>query len=354
MPPPPARCRYLDVVEFLVEQQAEVNTKKDNGWTPLHPHKSVTLARPNATFSCFCQLLPPLRPLPMPPRTPLGIIDGNRPYGHELTPNQRGKIEGAVAFGANYAAAGKLVDCTRHAARKTILLATERQDGHSKPRPGRPREWDSRFERRVLRIARMTPKTTYQQMREQLGTYPSHDTLARILDKNGLTNWISKQRPFLTLEAVKKRLRWTLLHKDWSYDEWAFIIWSDECSVERGAGARRTWVFRTPGQKWDKEIVDTYTKGKDISIMVWGAIWVGGRSDLFIMNRDETSKKQGYSAASYLEVLDDQLPTIWSPGMIFMQDNAPIHTAKVVKDWLQSNAIPILDWPPYSPDLNPN
>jgi ankyrin repeat protein len=36
MPPPPARCRYLDVVKFLVEQQAEVNTKKDNGWTPLH------------------------------------------------------------------------------------------------------------------------------------------------------------------------------------------------------------------------------------------------------------------------------------------------------------------------------
>jgi ankyrin repeat protein len=36
MPAPPARCRYLDVVKFLVEQQAEVNTKKDNGWTPLH------------------------------------------------------------------------------------------------------------------------------------------------------------------------------------------------------------------------------------------------------------------------------------------------------------------------------
>ena len=80
--------------------------------------------------------------------------------------------------------------------------------------------------------------------------------------------------------------------------------------MERGAGARRTWVWRTPGQKWDKEMVNTYKKDKDISVMIWGAIWVGGRSDLYIMNRDEASKKQGYSARSYIEVLEDQLPTL--------------------------------------------
>ena len=52
--------------------------------------------------------------------------------------------------------------------------------------------------------------------------------------------------------------------------------------------------------------------------MVWGAIWYGGRSDLVIMERDEESKKGGYSAKSYLAVMEDQLPTIWEPGMVFM------------------------------------
>jgi DDE superfamily endonuclease len=100
-------------------------------------------------------------------------------------------------------------------------------------------------------------------------------------------------------------------------------------------------------------MVDTYPRGKDIRVMVWGAIWVGGRSDLFIMNKDELSKKNGYSARSYLEVLNDQLSTIFSPGMIFMQNNAPIHKAGIVKKWFEDNAIPLLEWSPYSSDLNP-
>jgi transposase len=70
------------------------------------------------------------------------------------------------------------------------------------------------------------------------------------------------------------------------------------------------------------------------------------------LNRDFESKKHGYSAKSYLEVLEDQLPTCWEPGLIFMQDNASIHTAKVVKKWFKDIGIPLLDWPPYSPDLN--
>ena len=36
----------------------------------------------------------------------------------------------------------------------------------------------------------------------------------------------------------------------------------------------------------------------------------------------------------------------------FHENNAPIHTARVVKEWFQSQNVNILEWPPYSPDLN--
>ena len=71
------------------------------------------------------------------------------------------------------------------------------------------------------------------------------------------------------------------------------------------------------------------------------------------MERDSTTPRGGYSARSYVEVLNSELPTCYEPGMLFMQDNAPIHTAKFSTDWLENNGIAVLPWPPYSPDLNP-
>jgi DDE superfamily endonuclease len=162
-----------------------------------------------------------------------------------------------------------------------------------------------------------------------------------------------KRRPTLTPETVAKRLQWALDYVDWTLEQWCEIIFSDECSLERGAGGQREWAFRTPAQKWDKIMIEPYKKGKDICIMIWGAIWIGGRSDVIMMVRDENSPKKGYSRFSYLDVLEEAIPTCWQPGQIFMQDNAPIHTAQVVKEYFESEGIPLLPWPPYSPDLNP-
>ena len=52
-------------------------------------------------------------------------------------------------------------------------------------------------------------------------------------------------------------------------------------------------------------------------------------------------------------VLDDQLPTLWEPGLFFMQDNASIYTSRLARQWFQENGIDVLEWPPHSPDLNP-
>jgi transposase len=87
--------------------------------------------------------------------------------------------------------------------------------------------------------------------------------------------------------------------------------------------------------------------------MVWAAIWRGGRSNLVIMERDETSKKNGYSSKSYIQCLEKELIPIYEPGLIFQQDNAKVHTSLETQEWFESHGIEVMEWPTHSPDLNP-
>lgn len=130
------------------------------------------------------------------------------------------------------------------------------------------------------------------------------------------------------------------------------MIFTDECSIERGSGGHRKWVLGTPADKWKESHIDTYKKRHDISVMVWGAIWKSRRSDLVIMDRDDSARAQGYTSASYIDVLGEQIPRIWQPGLTFMQDNAPIHTSRRTMAFIEDMAIPLLEWPPYSPDIS--
>jgi len=194
---------------------------------------------------------------------------------------------------------------------------------------------------------------TYAQLIEQSGLQFSRSTFTRLLKKYGISNWLAKKRPYLTAQAVKARLKFAQEHKDWTYNDWKKVIFSDECSLERGAGARRVWVFRTPQDKWHKDMIMPYTKGKDITIMIWAAIWGNEASDCIILYGDDEATRGGVSARSYLTLLQEQIPTVYEPGRIFMQDNAPIHTAKIIQKYLDDEVISVLEWPPYSPDLNP-
>ncbi len=103
-------------------------------------------------------------------------------------------------------------------------------------------------------------------------------------------------------------------------------MWSDECSAEQGSRKNREWVFHTPVQKQNKELIQTYKKGKDICVMVQGCFQGSGRCDLYVLDCNFEAKKFGYMANSYIEVLDAELAGHYHEELIFMQDNAPIYT----------------------------
>src|SRR6266487_50662 len=223
----------------------------------------------------------------------------------------------------------------------------------SGPRPGCPPTYTKQDERMMLRNLQLHPKSTFDDRQKECGLDMSNSTIKRLAKKHGLHHWRAKKRPELTEAHAAERLLWCKCREHWGVEEWKIYMWSDECSAERGQGKLIEWVFGLRADKWMPSHVTTYKKGKDLRVMVWAAFWgFGNRTPLYIIDRDFESKKNGFSANSYIEVLDAHVQYM-NNDLVFMQDNASIHTAQKVKDWFGEQHVRTTDWPPYSPDLNP-
>ena len=180
-------------------------------------------------------------------RTPLQTIDGNIPRRKELTPYHRGIIVGQGSLGSGATSIGRSLNHPESTIRSVLSASTHQHQGVSKPRSGRPTVVTDRARRIIIRNARIHPKITYKVLRALANIIFSKSTMYRVLKDAGITNWLAKKRPKLRPQDVAARLAWAKKYKDWTYDDWAKIIWSDECSV--GSGYRRESVFRTPSQK---------------------------------------------------------------------------------------------------------
>jgi hypothetical protein len=58
---------------------------------------------------------------------------------------------------------------------------------------------------------------------------------------------------------------------------------------------------------------------------------------------DPNAPRGGVIAKVYTDTLSEYLPTILEYNSIFMHDNAPIHKAHMVRDWLQEMGIEVME-----------
>jgi len=139
----------------------------------------------------------------------------------------------------------------------------------------------------------------------------SQFTLYHILKKKGITNWLVKKRPALTLKVTAKHLQFVKDHEYWDSHKWKIFLWSNKYSIEQGSSKQQQWVFCTPAQKWNKEMIQSYNKDKNKLVMIWACFedddW---KSDLVFMPGDSDSKRGEVTSAVYLKVIKEQISTL--------------------------------------------
>ena len=129
-------------------------------------------------------------------------------------------------------------------------------------------------------------------------------------------------------------------------------MWSDENNFTIFPNCTKVYVRRRPGEEFRRECLKPTVKHEGGKIMVWGC--VSGASGMGKLKRIEGK----VDAEVYYRILRHQMaPTMTRQGgrksFIFMQDNAPVHTAKKIHDFLERNGYDVLDHPTQSPNLNP-
>src|SRR5438067_9838041 len=124
----------------------------------------------------------------------------------ELSDFERGKIIGASDAGENQSQISRRYGFPR----TTVQSVLTNPNPDRSARTGRRKSLDERDERRILREIRKNPKISYLKLYEACNLEVSYSTFYCILKEHEISNWVTKKRPFLTLELAVQRLAFAM------------------------------------------------------------------------------------------------------------------------------------------------
>ena len=211
---------------------------------------------------------------------------------------------------------------------------------------GRRVKTTARNDRLLLRLALKHKFSSAKQLLSMWRVRVGVRTVYNRLLKAGLRKRRPYVAPLLTNIHKKMREKWAMRKCLWR-EVWGRIIFSDESRFTRLSNDRRVMVWRRKCQRFHENNIKVASQGNGGSVLVWGAIWKGGRSPLLVLRKPVTGN-------SYLSLLQQFFESENLPQrFMFQDDNAPPHRSKLVMNFHRQRGTRHLDWPSRSPDLNP-
>jgi hypothetical protein len=224
-------------------------------------------------------------------------------------------------------------------------------------RSGRPRETTENENVAIVFLSVVDHYLTPREILHELDLNVSARTIDRRLSESGLFGRVAKRKRVFTEEEMKKRLSFAEGYKNWKEEDWERVIFADESIIQGEGGCKsgRVWIRRPIGEFYaNKSEYMAHTVRHPNQLNIWSCIAAAGQGYCHIYNETLTAK-------DLVPILDANL--LQSADLLFtetprqqwylLQDNAPTHRANVTKTWLHNHGITLLDFPPYSPDLNP-
>ncbi|GFU79944.1 transposable element Tcb2 transposase [Trichonephila clavipes] len=265
------------------------------------------------------------------------LIDELKIFGmssrHHIDDFMRGRIIGKIEERRKITDVAREFDITHSVVSrlwksfKTTGMCSRRHGG------GRVRSTTPAEDRYIVLSAKRNRRTTAQQVANQFlaasGKQISRKTVARRLRGGGLY----ARRPVVCVPLTRQhrtaRLQWCREHHNWTEQDWACVLFSDESRFSLSSDCRRQLIWRESGTAYRPENIQEKDRYPTCSIMVWAGIMINGRTRLHVV-ANGAMKGQRYID----EVL---LPHVRlfrgavGDKFVFMDDNATCHRTLAVQ-----------------------
>lgn len=272
------------------------------------------------------------------------------PKAKELSLEEKRIIEKLKNDGKSNIFIAKLLSRSKSAVGKYLKRRNDRGSETNKCRTGRPKSTTTRIDKRIRTIVDTNKRISLQGIKNQLELYVSKMTICRRIKDLGLAARAVRKIPYVSRANITKRMTFYQKHAMKDVNFWKTILWSDECKIEMKYHNGKMHVWRKPGEEFSYKCVEPTFKGQTRGVMIWGCMAAGGVGNIVTIEGN-------MNAQMYLEVLKQSVfqqgVKLIGPNFTFQHDNAPIHTAKIIKEYIKHTNMRVLEWPPQSPDLSP-
>ena len=214
-------------------------------------------------------------------------------------------------------------------------------------RPGRPKVFSVRSERRIVRKHKENPFLTAIESGDQWAV--SRFTVGKILKKYGLQCRKPHKVPVIFQQNKNMRRIFADKTRSWN-QQWKQVLWSDESTFCLHQHDGRIKIYRQPKPDMQKRNQLQFDRWKIGGILVWVGISYNCHTNLVFIEGPITAQRY-IDEVLVREVVPflQSYPEVW----IFQQDNASPHSAEITNQFLAQNDIRTLPWTPTSPDLSP-
>ncbi len=265
------------------------------------------------------------------------------PKSTQLTIDEKARIESFHFDGRNNSDIGRIIGRSESAVRRYL---SGQSYGVESKRNGRKRVLDDRDLRHIWHEA-SNKCVTARRIKSTLDLNCSLTTIRMAINESPyLVRKKMRKIPPLTSKHKETRVAWATAKLEWT-DEWKHWVFSDEKKFNLDGPDGYNYYWHDIRKE---ELCMMSRQNGGGSVMVWGAIGWGGRSDIMLLDEKVNS-------VYYQRVLESGLVPVLrfiaNSPVTFQQDNASPHVSKSTIDWLNFQNISTDRWPAKSPDLNP-